>query len=145
MNYKFVEKDGHCPECVAFGKRYYIRDMHIGAGKYSYALMSEPAMREKPMYFRDKAALVSYFAEQVIDDELAVDLLLDQWTIYQVSSGRILVVGGTAYSWIEESKTLRKLTEPKQETGYCDTYWDCLHMAKKILSKLEASECGNQM
>lgn len=137
MNYKFSGKDGHCPECVAFGKRYYIQDKYIGQDKYNYALMSMSVDVEKPKQFKNKKELASYLYGSDILDDIAVDLLIGQVTKVQSSSGRILEHSGSVYIWSEERKTLTRYIEPKQETGWCDTYLECLQMAKKILLNME--------
>ena len=123
MDYTFVSKDGFCPSCVAFGKRWFIKDRYIGGDKYEYALMSRYLEEKVPTHFANVKMMVSSLVGSEITDEIAVNLLLSQITEYQCSSYRMIEYNDIKYIWNDERKELREYTEPKQETGYCSTYF----------------------
>lgn len=145
MNYTFVSKDGFCPSCVAFGKRWFIKDRYIGGEKYEYALMSRLLEEKSPANFANVKEMVSSLVGSEITDDIAVNLLLSQMTEYKCSSHRMIEYNDIKYIWNEERKELREYKEPKQETGYCNTYLECLNMAKEILKKREQEVYGTQM
>lgn len=145
MDYTFVSKDGFCPSCVAFGKRWFIKDRYICGDKYEYALMSRPLEEKAPIRFTNVKMMVSNLVGSEITDDIAVNLLLSQMTEYQCSSHRMIEHNGIKYIWNNECKELREYKEPKQETGYCSTYLECLNMAKEILKKREQECIGTQM
>ena len=137
MKYAFRSENGSCPKHTAFGREYYIQDRYCGGDKYEYVLMSRPAEKPKAKHFKNKNEMVSNLLGTVITDEIAANLLLSQMTVYQCVSFRMLEQNGKKYVWDDTKNELRKCTEPKQETGYCDTYLECLNMAKGILEKEE--------
>ena len=144
MKYAFRSERGLCPKCIAFGKIYFIQDRYIGGEKYEYALMSKP-VKSKIQKFSDVKKMVNYLFEEKITDNIAINLLLSQMTIYQSGSYRMLEKNGIKYVWDETQKELRELIEPKQETGYFDTYLECLNTAKKILENEELKNKGIQL
>lgn len=145
MKYVFRSENGLCPKCTAFGRVYYIQDRYCGGDKYEYALMSKPVEKTETKHFKNKNEMVSSLLGTVITDEIAVNLTLSQMTIYQCGSLRMMDQNGKKYVWDETKKELREYTEPKQETGYCDTYLECLNMAKEILEKKEQDNYGKQL
>ena len=145
MEYAFKSERGYCPRCVAFGKVYFIQDRYIGGEKYEYALMSRTLQKKVPKKFEDVKKMMSMLIGSEITDDIAVNLLLSQMTVYQCSSYRMIEKDGVKYVWDDRNKELRDYTEPKQETGYCDTYLECLNMAKEILKKRELESMGTQL
>lgn len=145
MEYVFKSERGYCPQCVAFGKIYFIQDRYVGGEKYEYALMSRSAEKKVAQKFHDIKKMVSFFAGNDITDNIAVNLLLSQMTVYQCSHYRMIEQNGVKYIWDNKNKELREYTEPKQETGYCDSYMECLNIAKEILRKIEHERNGTQI
>ena len=145
MEYTFKSENGCCPQCIAFGKIYFIQDKYIGGEKYEYALMSKDLGKRKSKKFTDVKKMVSKLIDSEITDDIAVNLLLSQMTVRQSGSRRMIEHDGIKYVWDSEDKVLRGYVEPKQETGYCNTYLECLNMAKEILKKLEQEQVGIQM
>lgn len=137
MEYVFASERGCCPQCIAFGKVYFIQDKFIGGNKYEYALMSRPLEKKIPQKFPDTKKMISKLIGEEIKDDIAVNLLLTHITIYQCSSYRMIEQDGVKYVWDELKKELREYIEPEQETGYCNTYLECLNMAKEILKNME--------
>ena len=137
MEYVFKSERGYCPQCIAFGKVYFIQDRYIGGEKYEYALMSRPVEKKVGLKFKNVKNMVSSFVGNDITDDIAVNLLLSQMTVYRCSNYRMIEQNGVKYVWDSQKKELREYTEPNQETGYCDTYLECLNMAKDILKKME--------
>lgn len=145
MEYVFKGEKGYCPQCVAFGRVYFIQDRYVGGEKYEYTLMSRSFEKKPPQKFRDAKEMVSSLIGSEISDDIAVNLLLSQMTVYQCSSYRLVEKNNTKFVWDESKKELREYTEPKQETGYCNTYLECLDMAKEILKRKEQESAGMQL
>lgn len=145
MEYVFKSERGYCPQCIAFGKVYFIQDKYIGGEKYEYALMSRPLERKTPQRFTNIRKMVSSLIGSEITDDITVNLLLSQMTEYQCNSYRMIENNGVKYVWDDKRKELREYTEPKQETGYFSTYLECLNMAKEILKKESRKNIGIQM
>lgn len=145
MEYVFKSERGYCPQCIAFGKVYFIQDRYIGGKKYEYALMSRPIEKKVGQKFQNVKKMLSYFVGNDITDDIAANLLLSQMTVYQCSQYRMIEESGVKYVWDSQKKELREYTEPNQETGYCDTYLECLNIAKEILEKIEREREGMQL
>lgn len=145
MDYVFKNERGYCPQCIAFGKVYFIQDRYIGGEKYEYALMSKPCNKKTGQKFQDAKKMVSYLVGDDITDEITVNLLLSQMTIYQCGQYQMIEKDNKKYVWDGLKKELREYIEPKQETGFCNTYLECLSMAKEILKKREQESLGTQL
>lgn len=145
MEYVFKGEKGFCPKCVAFGRVYFIQDRYISREKYEYALMSRPSEKKASQKFESVKEMVNSLMDSEISDDIAINLLLNQMTVYQCSSYRLIEKDDAKYVWDDLKKELREYTEPKQETGYCDTYLECLNMAKEILKRKERDSAGIQL
>lgn len=145
MKYVFRSENGDCPKCAAFDRVYYIRDRYLGGEKYEYALMSIPAEKPESKHFKDKKEMVGSLLGILIADDITANLYLSQLTVYQCGSLRMLERNGKRFIWDDAKKELKDYTEPKQETGYCDTYLECLNMAKEILKRKEQESAGMQL
>ena len=145
MKYVFRSENGECPKCTAFGRVYYIQDRYIGGEKYEYALMSKPAEKPESKHFKDKNEMVGTLLGIVIVDDIAANVYLGQMTLYQCGSLWMLERNGKRLIWDDTKKELREYTEPNQETGYCDTYLECLNLAKEILKKKEQESAAMQL
>lgn len=145
MEYVFRSERGFCPQCIAFGNVYFIQDRYIGGEKYEYALMSRPLKKPIPKHFKNVREMVSSLIGSDITDDITVNLLLSQMTEYQCTSCRMIKNDGVKYVWDDTRKELREYTEPKQETGYCSTYLECLNLAKEFLEKKERECIGTQL
>lgn len=144
MEYTFKSERGYCPKCTAFGKVYFIQDRHIGGEKYEYALMSRTAEKKAAQKFQNVKEMVSSFMGKITDN-IAVNLMLSQMTVYQCGQYRMVEWDGIKYIWDNQKKELSEYEEPKQETGYCDSYSECLNMAKEILKRIEQEREGMQL
>lgn len=145
MEYVFKSERGYCPQCIAFGKVYFIQDRHIGGEKYEYALMSKTAEKKVTQKFRNVKEMVSFLVDKDITNDIAVNLILSQITVHQCSENRMIEENGVKYIWDNQKKELREYVKPKQETGYCDSYLECLNMSKEILKKIEQERKGMQL
>lgn len=145
MKYSFKSERGYCPHCIAFGKVFFIQDRYVGGERYEYALMSRPVEKEADFKFKDANDMVSFLVGDDITDDIAVNLLLSQMTVYQCSNYRMIEHDGVKYIWDSKKKELRKYIEANKETGYFDTYLECLNMSKEILKKLECEKEGMQL
>ena len=145
MKYVFRSENGCCPKCTAFGRVYYIQDRYLGGEKYEYALMSKPAKNQESKHFKDKNEMVGSLLGIVTTDDIAVNLYLNQMTVYQCGNLRMLERNGKKLIYDDTKKELREYTEPKQETGFCDGYLVCLIMAIEFLKKNEQESSGMQV
>lgn len=145
MKYVFKSENGCCPRCIAFGKVYFIQDRYLGGDDYEYALMSRSAKRKPPMQFAGRKELVSWLVNDMICDDITANLLLSHMTLDRCSHRRMIENNGKKYVWDDESKKLWEYEEPSQETGFCETYLECLNMAKEILRKKERENAGIQL
>ena len=145
MKYVFKAEGGCCPQCIAFDRVYFIQDKYIGGDKYEYALMSRPIEKKVAQKFLDEKGMISFLLKQDISDEIAANLLLSQMTVYRSGTRRMLEYNETKYVWDSIKKELKEYIEPIQETGYCDTYTECLNLAKDILKMKETESIGVQM
>ena len=145
MKYSFKSERGYCPQCIAFGKVFFIQDRYVGGERYEYALMSRPVEKKAVFKFKDANDMVSFLVGDDITDDIAVNLLLSQMSVYQCSNYRMIEHDGVKYIWDSKKKELRKYIEANKETGYFDTYLECLNMSKEILKKLECEKEGMQL
>lgn len=145
MEYAFKSERGYCPQCVVFGRVYFIQDRYIGGEKYEYALMSKPVEKKNAQKFPDVKRMVSFLFDKNITDDIAINLLLGQITVCKSDSYRMIEKDGVEYVWDESKKELRKHTNPKRETGYFSTYLECLNMAKEIWKRKEQESAGMQL
>lgn len=141
-NYIFKSEKGYCPQCIAFGRLYFIQDRYIGGEKYEYALMSKPMNKKNTWKFSDAKKMISFLMDEDITDDIAGNLLINQITVYQCGSNKMMEKDGVKYIWDDCKKELREYSEPTQETGYCSTYLECLNLSKKILKNMEQKSAG---
>lgn len=139
-NYTFTAKDGHCPGCTAFGRRWYIQDKYIGGDKYEYALMSRSLAIEEPLVFLNKSHLAKWLngdsSDRNYEDDVA-DFIISRHIYADIYNKALLYKDNVSYIYDKEKFTLIKTIEVKQETGWCSTYLECLSMAKNILKSKE--------
>ena len=139
-NYTFTAKDGHCPGCNAFGRRWYIQDKYIGGDKYEYALMSRSLAIEEPLVFLNKGHLAKWLngdgSDRNYEDDIA-DFIISRHIYFDSSDKALLSKDGINYIYDKAKITLTKSVDSVQETGWCSTYLECLNMAKDILKSKE--------
>lgn len=152
--YKFSSKNGHCPQCIAFGKRYWIQDKLIGGNTYEYCLMSTPTEARKKIRFKNKIELANWINGEDIEDKTKDDSLRNNAAKLIISfstkasyrfSDRKLIEGKEGKFILYENFLAEEYMEPTQETGWFDTYAECLDMSKEILRKKKIKKEGEQL
>ena len=140
--YKFSAKNGFCPKCSAFGRTWFIQDKYIGGDTYEYCLMSVTEEKPKKYVIGSKRELAKWLNEDKsnanYDDALA-DLIIARYIDWKADySDRAMIVWhGNEYIYHKAKHTLTAIPERKQETGWYDSYRECLKAAKEILEKQE--------
>lgn len=145
MEYVFRTRGGMCPQCIAFGKVFFIQDRHIGGEKYEYALMSRPIDKKVSQKFQDEKEMVSFLFSEDIADSLTANLLLNYMISYQSAQYCMIEHDGVKYVWDRIKNELREYIEPVRETGWCNSYLECLNIAKEILKKKEFFKSKGEM
>lgn len=138
--FRFSAKDGYCPSCSAFGRLWYIRDRYVGIREYEYCLMS--VTEEEPMQysFKNKGELAAWLngdKKNTEYDDAVADFVISQHTdcrsnYYDTAR---LSFHDVDYIWDKKNNTLTEIQERRQETGWFDSYIECLIMAKEILKE----------
>lgn len=64
MNFVFTSKDGQCPACHAFGRKWYIQDRYIGGDAYEYCLMSLSAEKPQKYLFKNQCEVAKWFNDE---------------------------------------------------------------------------------
>lgn len=142
MEYKFSSKNGYCPKCSVFGRTWYIQDREIGEGKYEYCLMSVTEDEPKKYEFQNKSDLAKWLNEDqsnAVYEAAVADMIISRWTDWRAnySDKALIVWHNTEYIYDKCKNTLTAIQERKQETGWHDSYHECLKVAKTILEKQE--------
>ena len=144
-DFVFTSENGMCPQCTAFGKKYFIQDRLIGGRDYEYALMSYPAGKCETLKFPDKNKLVSWLIKSDVTDDIAANLIIGQHTLHRYSDTFLLEIEERMFVMKESDLSLREYIEPVQETGWFDKYKECLNTAKKLLDEMRTKINGEQL
>lgn len=137
-NYTFTSKNGMCPQCNAFGRKYFIQDRPIDGRAYEYALMSCPSGKRQTLKFPDRHRLASWLVGMDISDDIAASLIISQHTVHDYPDMALLKKDRQMFVVKKEELSLREYIEPSQETGWFPAYAECLRMAKEILNRMES-------
>ena len=143
MTFSFTSKDGCCPSCVAFGRKWYIQDRAAGLGYYDYCLMS--VTTDKPPIYqfenrKDLAAWLNGIEDFHEEDEWWISHFIRRCTKIDYSDIALLEKNGIQYRWDKEANTLTVLPKHRQETGWYTHYRACLSDAKELLRKIGREE-----
>lgn len=124
----FKRENGMCPYYISNGIKYYIMDRHIGGNDYEYRLESRPVKTECKSF-------------NTLDDVVKY-LHARPWDYHKEYSNLYkFYIDKKVYIYNADNKLLKELKEPKVLTGWCDSFEECLKVAKKILE----SEMGEQL
>lgn len=143
--YKFTNKQGFCPECLAFGRCWYIQDRFIGGSAYEYCLMSKTVEKPISYVFQNKNEIAAWLngAEDNTEysDDVA-DYIISCYSDWKsdFSDKALIIQQDKHYIYDKKKNTLTVVTDAKQETGWFDSYRECLKVAKEILSSIEMKE-----
>lgn len=136
-DYTFNSKNGSCPSCSAFGRKWFIQDKFFG-GSYQYCLMSVSEEPRTKYVFKTKEEFAKWLQDDKSDDEYSeevTDYIIRRNLVHDYYNMASLVKNDKCYVYDKENLTLTPFLERKQETGWCDSYFECLNMAKEILRK----------
>lgn len=149
MNFSFTATNGQCPACYAAGRKWYIQDRYIGGDAYEYCLMSVSAEKTQKHQFQNPSEVAKWLNdEKDKETEYAEDIaeyIIHRHLEYGFSDTALLIKNGVQYVWKKKEHTLTVLAERNQETGWFDSYNECLNVAKKILKKSTEEQNGKQM
>ena len=137
--YSFSSKNGFCPSCKAHGRTWYIQDRYISGNIYNYCLMSASNEAPEILRFKNKKEIAVWYNKG--DDDVTF-----RWHIPkrdECSNAALIVKDGVRYRYDKSSCTLTVIQESKQETGWFDSYRECLRAAKEILNYIAAGMAGN--
>lgn len=140
MAFSFTSKDGCCPSCVAYGRKWYIQDRNAGLGLYDFCLMSVPT--EKPVVHqfksqKDLAAWLNDFHDYEEKDPWWTEYFIRRWAKTDYYDVALLEKNGVQYRWEKKTNTLTVLPTHRQETGWFTHYRECLAASKEILAHLK--------
>ena len=142
MKFAFTSKNGFCPECTAFGRKWFIKDRHLYGDVYEYCLMSSPLSPPLVYQFPDKKAVALWlngFDHLSEREEHLIDFYIHRWIQDECSDLALIEKNGIQYRYDKAKYTLTSLPEHRQESCWYDKYRECLVDAKEFLSKLAAT------
>lgn len=139
MKFAFTSKNGSCPECRAFGRRWYIMDRNLYYDKYEHCLMSVTLEPQPKYQFRDKVELASWlngFTNYQERDPWWTDHFISRYIKTDYSDMALIVKDGVQYRYEKEKNLLVVLPEHRRESCWYDSYRECLTDAKELLQKM---------
>lgn len=142
MAFVFTAKNGCCPECIAFGRRWYIMDRHLYGDTYEYCLMSV-STEPQPVYQfnsrRDLASWLNDIEDYTEKDEWWIDFFIRRWIRQDYADVALIEKNGIQYRYDKEKHTLTALPERRQESCWYEKYRECLAHSKEILRKMQSN------
>lgn len=138
MKFAFTSKNGFCPECTAFGRKWYIKDRHRYDNVYEYCLMSVPLSPPLVYQFKDKkevALWLNGFDHLSEREEQLIGLYINRWIQADYGDLALVEKNGIQYRYDKAKNILTALPERRQETCWYDKYRECLADAKELLTK----------
>ena len=137
MAFAFTSKNGLCPECFAYGRKWYIQDRAAGAGCYDYCLMSVSTEPPKVHQFKSLAEVAAWLnnSDHLESSDTWVDILIRRWALADYDNLALIEKNGIQYRLDKIANTLTELPERRWEAGWFSSYRECLAEAKKILQQ----------
>lgn len=147
MEFVFSNKNGCCPECNAFGRKWYIMDRLLYDNVYEYCLMSMPLTPQPVYQFKDKASLAAWLngsGDFSKHDDLWLDYFISRWIKDDCNDVALVEKDGIQYRYEKAHNILKALPERRQESGWYEKYRECLTDAKVFLKNKRAknSSCS---
>ena len=142
MDFAFRAKNGFCPECIAFGRKWYIMDSSAGSGFYDHCLMSVPTDHHETLQFNNLSEIAAWLdnTDHLERDQAWIGILIRRHTVADYQDLALVEKSGVQYRLDKTHFTLTALPERRQETGWFNSYRECLVAAKKILKELAGSQ-----
>ena len=142
MKYVFRSQDGFCPQCIAFGRTWIIRDRHIYGNTYEYCLTSIPLDPPPKFHFRNKAEVAAWLNEMddnqlFQEDEYWIDFYIRRWTVYSSGDNALIEKKGIEYRYNRKTNVVVQIPSERQETGWFPGYRECVSVATEILKRKE--------
>ena len=140
--YAFVTQNGFCPACIAFGKIWYIKDRYVGGNEYEYCLMSKPKSNPIQQKFKNKKDIARWLnndSGKAEYDDTKADYIISRQirSGYNFSDKAMVKKDNDNYIYDKVKNTVTVVVESQKETGWFDSYHECLKNAKEILTSLE--------
>lgn len=140
---------GGCPECMAFGRRWYIKDRFVSENVYEYCLMSVDTGSQITYKFNSLRELTEWICG-VKDLSKETEHFIKNWYLkryvkFETTDAALLKKDGIEYRLDKKAFTLSQLHECIQETGWHSSYRDCLETSKGILRRMEKEQSGKQI
>lgn len=150
---KFIFKppySGFCPQCSAFGRRWYITERNISnSDQYEYCLMSVSTEPENKYKFKNLRKVTEWICNiedlSKQDDWHIKNWFLSRYSKYEDYDTMLLEKDGIQYRLDKQTLIITQLHEHIQETGWCSTYNECLNLAKEKLERMEKEQNGEQL
>ena len=107
--------------------------------------MSKPISKPVQQKFKNKKGIAKWInddtREKEYSDETAEYIVSRQinWR-YNFSDKAIIEKDGESYIYDKVKHTITAVVEPKKETGWFDSYHECLRIAKEILTGMECQQ-----
>lgn len=145
MSYAFTSKNGFCPACTVFGKIWFIQDRLVGGNDYEYCLMSRPETKPTQHKFKNKTDIARWLNDdngKAEYDDVTADYVISRQIKhgYNLSDKAIVEKGNENYIYDKVKNTMTAVVEPDKETGWFDSYHECLRIAKEILANMECRQ-----
>lgn len=141
---------GACPQCIAFGRRWYITERNISnSDLYEHCLMSvstEPQVTHKFQNLRKVTEWICGIADLSKEDDWYIkNWYLSRYIKYEDSEAFLLEKDDIQYRLDKQTFIITQLHRHIQETGWCSTYNECLNLAKEHLEKIKKEQNGEQL
>ena len=148
MNFTFNSKNGLCPSCKEFGRIWYIQDRYISSGNYEYCLMSREEQAKPIQKFKDISKVAQWLnndESNAVYDKAVAEYIINRSTINACSEVALIEKNNVEYRLNKTQCTIQEISQPRKETGWHDSYMECLKAAKEILQKLHVKQYGEQI
>ena len=139
--YVFRSENGYCPECIAFGRKWYIQDREYYPGVYEYCLRSFPMNDTEKKYFQSVSEVAAWFqgTDADIEKETA-EWIIKRYSYLSTENAAILEKDGKKYKYDKKDKSITRMPEHRSETGWFSSYRECMQAAKDILSRQDPEQ-----
>lgn len=143
-SFVFTSRNGCCPECIAFGRKWFIQDRPYYGNTYEYCLMSVTLDAQPTYCFKDKKELADWLNGPFTfrkNEDFWTDFCISRWTKVDYNDVALIEKDGIQYRYDKEKITLTVIPERRQESCWYDKYRECLADAKEHLQQ-EARKRG---
>lgn len=147
MIFRFSSQNGQCPACYAFGRKWYIQDRCSGTNYYEHCLMSVSTDPQQVYQFANQKEIAEWLLDTALhyeENDWQIGYLIRQKTKIDYSDAALIEKNGIEYRFDKIKNTLTALPKRRQETGWFNSYRECLAEAKDLLQTISASQNEKQ-